>query len=165
VWISEKIDCGHNYSKFLLLKKVIMISGDLAKQEIEIIKAINKWLPKKCFIDSTNIGALIAGNLSSKFECCESIIMRETTKIKFIDYSKRLIERNTHIDTPNNCDETDNRYIAFLLSCNASKGDNEDMKSERFEFRCTKKEKETITDRAKTWGVPVSKFIIQRCAE
>ncbi len=71
-----------------------MSKVEFTTQERKIAEILQLWKPRRCMIDGTNVGAMIAENLEKRFSFCEAIKITATTKPRFISDLVSYIKRD-----------------------------------------------------------------------
>ena len=93
VWICEDISDGRQ--PMLVARHMeIMSKVDFSTQERKIAETLNKWKPRHCMIDGTNVGAMIAENLEKRFSFCEAIKITAMTRPRWISDLVAFIRRD-----------------------------------------------------------------------
>ena len=104
IWICEDVSTGKQPMLITRYMKT-MSKVEFDKQEKEIAEVLNKWRPKYCMIDGTNVGAHIAENLEKRFSFCESVKITAQTRPRFISDLVAFIRRDpVALKIPNNND-------------------------------------------------------------
>ena len=102
IWICE--DVSDSSQPMLETRHVeIMSKVEFATQERKIAEVLQKWKPRHCMIDGTNVGAMIAENLEKRFHFCEAIKITAITRPRWISDLVAFIRRKpTCLKIPNN---------------------------------------------------------------
>ena len=93
VWICEDVSTGKQ--PMLVTRHLeIMSKVEFTTQERKIAETLEKWRPRHCMIDGTNVGAMIAENLEKRFSFCEAVKITATTRPRFISDLVAYIRRD-----------------------------------------------------------------------
>ncbi len=93
IWICE--DLSTNENPMLVTRFIKVISQtEFSKQERIIVDILQKWRPRHCMIDGTNIGAMIAENLQKRFGFCEMVKITAVTRPDYISDLVAFIRRD-----------------------------------------------------------------------
>jgi len=93
IWICE--DTSTNKQPMLVTRFIeTMAQTEFSKQEKKMVEILQKWKPRYCMIDGTNVGANIAENLDKRFGFCEMIKFTSITRPKFIGDLVAYIRRD-----------------------------------------------------------------------
>lgn len=101
LWIAE--DVSNTDQPMLVTRHVeIMSKVDFAIQEKKLADALQRWKPRHCMIDGTNVGAMIAENLEKRFSFCQAIKITAVTRPRWISDLVSFIRRDpVSIKIPN----------------------------------------------------------------
>ncbi len=93
IWICE--DMSTNRQPMLESRFIeTMAKTEFSKQEKRMVEILQKWKPRYCMIDGTNVGANIAENLEKRFGFCEMIKFTSLTRPKYIGDLVAYIRRD-----------------------------------------------------------------------
>lgn len=93
IWICEDISTGTQ--PMLVTRHIdIMSKVEFSVQEKKIANTLNKWKPRHCMVDGTNVGAMIAENLEKRFSFCEAVKITASTRPRFISDLVSFIRRD-----------------------------------------------------------------------
>lgn len=93
IWICEDVSTGRE-PMFITRHVETMSKVEFNVQERRIAELLNKWRPRHCMIDGTNVGAMIAENLETRFSFCESVKITASTRPRFISDLVSFIRRD-----------------------------------------------------------------------
>lgn len=93
IWICEDVSTG---KQPMLVTRFVetMSKVEFDTQERKIAEILNRWRPRHCMIDGTNIGAQIAENMAKRFGFCEEVKITAVTKPRFISDLVSYIKRD-----------------------------------------------------------------------
>ena len=99
-WVVE--DMSTSSHPLLVTRCVEVIKRErFSVQEKQLAKWIQKWKPRKCLIDGTNVGEGLAEALEERFNCCEKIKITRTTRPVWISNLIAFTKRqNTCLHVP-----------------------------------------------------------------
>lgn len=92
IWICEDVSTGKQ-PMFETRFVETMSKVEFNTQEKRIAEILQKWKPRHCMIDGTNVGAHIAENLEKRFSFCEKVIITAKTRPKYISDLVAFIKR------------------------------------------------------------------------
>ena len=93
IWICE--DTSTNKQPMLVTRFIeTMAQTEFSKQEKKMVEILQKWKPRYCMIDGTNVGANIAENLEKRFGFCEMAKFTSLTRPKYIGDLVAYIRRD-----------------------------------------------------------------------
>lgn len=93
IWICEDVSTG---AQPMLVTRYLekMYQTEFSIQERKIADILQRWKPRHCMIDGTNVGAMIAENLEKRFSFCESTKITANTRPRFISDLVGFIRRD-----------------------------------------------------------------------
>ena len=92
IWICE--DVSTNKQPMLVTRFIeTMAQTEFSKQEKIIVEILQKWKPRHCMVDGTNVGAMLAENLDKRFGFCEAVKITAVTRPKYISDLVAFIRR------------------------------------------------------------------------
>jgi len=93
IWVCEDVSTG---SQPMLVTRYLekMYQTEFNTQERKIAEVLQKWKPRHCMIDGTNVGAMIAENLEKRFSFCESVKITAVTRPRFISDLVGFVRRD-----------------------------------------------------------------------
>lgn len=93
IWICEDVSTG---AQPMLVTRYLekMYQTEFNVQERKIADVLQRWKPRHCMIDGTNVGAMIAENLEKRFSFCEAVKITAVTRPRFISDLVGFIRRD-----------------------------------------------------------------------
>lgn len=92
IWICEDVSTSKE-PMFIARHMEVMSKVEFSVQERKIAETLQRWKPRHCMIDGTNVGAMIAENLEKRFSFCESVKITASTRPRFISDLVSFIRR------------------------------------------------------------------------
>ncbi len=93
IWICEDVSTSRE-PMFITRHVETMSKTEFTIQEKRIAETLQRWKPRHCMIDGTNVGAMIAENLEKRFSFCEAVKITAVTKPRFISDLVSYIRRD-----------------------------------------------------------------------
>jgi len=92
-WVCEDVSTS---KQPMLVTRCIetMSQTEFAKQEKRLVELLQKWKPRHCMVDGTNVGAMIAENLEKRFGFCGAVKITAVTRPKYISDLVAFIRRD-----------------------------------------------------------------------